>query len=334
MFGGIEAIVVSDGHLEETEYLSLDKVTIKVLELSKVKYFDKSKVVYINTVISGNKVVEKNLKEKGINAIINVEKRFPDIIKEYANYYCKKIGIDLAERYIMFKNVKVYNPCFISPDFSDIIFGTMGDEIIPAVYDEYSLTVDGAYEWGKVKCEKDDIVIDAGANIGLFACYAADKGCKVYACEPDRQALLVLEEQKKIYPENIEIIPMGLSDKKGKIKFYESDDCSLSSIGMPRGNVSEVEIEIISIDELIESERIPYVSYIKADIEGAEREMLRGAVKTLKEFGPKLSICTYHYPEDKELLESIILEANPNYIVEHHWRKLYAYVPEKQDDAK
>ena len=56
--------------------------------------------------------------------------------------------------------------------------------------------------------------------------------------------------------------------------------------------------------------------------------------KTLKEFGPKLSICTYHYPEDKELLESIILEANPNYIVEHHWRKLYAYVPEKQVDAK
>ena len=37
------------------------------------------------------------------------------------------------------------------------------------------------------------------------------------------------------------------------------------------------------------------------------------------------------------LMQSIahfILEANPNYIVEHHWRKLYAYVPEKQDDAK
>ena len=68
------------------------------------------------------------------------------------------------------------------------------------------------------------------------------------------------------------------------------------------------------------------VDFIKADIEGAERYMLMGARETLGKFAPKLSICTYHFPDDPEVLEKIILEANPNYKIEHRWKKLYAIV--------
>lgn len=160
----------------------------------------------------------------------------------------------------------------------------------------------------------------------MFFCYAASKGCRIYACEPDRQALQILKEQQKLYPENLHIIEKGLSDKEENVTFYESDDCALSSIDMPRGKVNETVIEVTTIDALVENGIIEKVDYIKADIEGAERDMLRGAVNTLRRFAPKLSICTYHYPEDKELLTSIIKEANPNYVVEYRWRKLYAYV--------
>ena len=46
-------------------------------------------------------------------------------------------------------------------------------------------------------------------------------------------------------------------------------------------------------------------------------------------FAPKLAICTYHYNDDPQVLEEIILKANANYIVKHKWKKLYAYVDPK-----
>ena len=58
--------------------------------------------------------------------------------------------------------------------------------------------------------------------------------------------------------------------------------------------------------------------------------MLAGAQETLRRFAPKLAICTYHLPDDKEVLEGLIKQANPDYIVTHRWKKLYAYVPEEK----
>ena len=86
-------------------------------------------------------------------------------------------------------------------------------------------------------------------------------------------------------------------------------------------------VKVTTIDSFVEKHSLTRVDFIKCDIEGAERNMLRGAKNTLKTFAPKLSICTYHLPDDPEVLEKIIIDANPNYIVEHAYQKLYAYVP-------
>ena len=56
-------------------------------------------------------------------------------------------------------------------------------------------------------------------------------------------------------------------------------------------------------------------------------ELTKGA-PTLKLFRPKLSICTYYLPVDKEVLKDLIRKANPRYVIEHKWQKVYAHIPE------
>ena len=93
--------------------------------------------------------------------------------------------------------------------------------------------------------------------------------------------------------------------------------------------VRQIEVKTTTIDEYVKVNGLESVDFIKADIEGAERYMLEGAKETLAKFAPKLSICTYHLPDDPEVLERLILRYNPDYIVEQGEKKLWAYVPNR-----
>lgn len=99
---------------------------------------------------------------------------------------------------------------------------------------------------------------------------------------------------------------------------------------LKNSGMEEIEVPTITIDAFVKLRGLKSVDFIKADIEGAERDMLKGAFQTLKDYAPKLSLCTYHLPDDKEVLTKLILEANPNYVIEYKWLKLYAYVPGKK----
>jgi hypothetical protein len=58
--------------------------------------------------------------------------------------------------------------------------------------------------------------------------------------------------------------------------------------------------------------------------------MLKGAKKILKKHAPKLAICTYHLPDDPEVLRRLILDANPAYKIHQGHMKLYAHVPNRK----
>lgn len=85
-------------------------------------------------------------------------------------------------------------------------------------------------------------------------------------------------------------------------------------------------MEITTVDAFVSTHNLPRVDFIKADIEGYERHMLEGAQETLKRFAPKLALCTYHLPDDPEVLASLIKQANPAYHIVQKRKKLYAAV--------
>jgi FkbM family methyltransferase len=192
---------------------------------------------------------------------------------------------------------------------------------------------EGPYQWKNVHLSERDVVIDAGSNVGLFSLFAAKYfHCQCYAFEPLNVILPLLEEnvKKNALDNSIHICPYGLSNTNGTTTFsIAQDNMGGSSIVMKCDGNSNNKIQCISLDFWVKENNITKIDFIKADIEGAERLLLQGATHVLQTFQPKLSICTYHLPDDKQVLENIIKKANPKYKIMHVHEKLYAYVPEK-----
>jgi FkbM family methyltransferase len=176
-----------------------------------------------------------------------------------------------------------------------------------------------------VTVKKGDVVIDCGAWIGDFSAYAACKGAEAYAFEPSRQTVEYLKITQKLNG-NIHIVEKGLSDKKESSYLEHNDLNSEGNFISSKESETAEKIEITTIDNFVAENNLKKIDFIKADIEGFERYMLKGATKTLKTFAPKLAICTYHLPDDPETLAKIILEANPDYTIVQKNKKLFAAV--------
>ncbi len=197
-------------------------------------------------------------------------------------------------------------------------------------YSEYDLMCEGPYPFvvdGEIMgIEEGDIVIDAGAWIGDFAAYAVTKGAKtVYAFEPEEKNFEYVQKTAKLNKPGIVPVKKGLSDKTGTLFLQGENETAKIAENHGQGGTS---IQVTSIDEFVRENEIERIDYIKADIEGAERYMLEGAQETLKRFAPKLSLCTYHLPDDPQVMENLILKANPKYKVIQRNQKLFAYVEE------
>lgn len=244
--------------------------------------------------------------------------------------YLESKGLDCRKEILNMNGFEFRNPFYREYDYLLSWVYEAGDLILPVIYNDFSRIDEGPYEMDITELTEGDVVFDCGANIGLFSAVAMQKSCKVLAFEPMPKAVEYLEELKEKYPAQLEICPYALSDKIGKAAFHVQNFDLLGASLFENNNVIDEDyiVDVMTIDDYVKRKKIKKVDYIKADIEGSERDMLLGAKETIQKYSPKLSICTYHLPDDKEVLENIIREINPNYVIEHKWKKLYAYVPQ------
>lgn len=216
----------------------------------------------------------------------------------------------------------------------DIFFPEFRDLLQEYVFGEAVTPFnEGPYEWGEVTLREGDVVFDCGANIGIFTAYAAQKaqGGQVYAFEPYERAARQLKKNTSRYA-NVNIVERALSDKAETVSMSVGDQLGNSSIISMMGD-KYITVETDTIDHIMKEYGIGKLDFIKADIEGAEREMLWGARESISRFKPRISICTYHLKDDREMLEAIIKNIDKRYVVVHKWRKLFAWVPEDQKEG-
>jgi len=128
--------------------------------------------------------------------------------------------------------------------------------------------------------KKDDIFFDIGSSVGLISVLAAKviENGKVISFEPDSENIMRLKENYKINSLNNYLIKtLAVGEKKGKMNLYTAGSNAFSpSLQQVNGIDTFIEVEIDSIDNMLEAGTIPYPTAIKIDIEGAEMMALRG----------------------------------------------------------
>lgn len=115
----------------------------------------------------------------------------------------------------------------------------------------------------------DDLVIlDIGANIGLFSLYIQDRAQVVYSLEPTTEHYNILCELTKSYS-NIKPLNLALHNKDELIDFYISDDNStMNSTVNKYGKKTTVQGK--TLYTILNDLNLGRVDFVKCDIEGSE----------------------------------------------------------------
>ena len=153
----------------------------------------------------------------------------------------------------------------------------------------------------------DDVIIDVGAHIGLFALFASQfcKNGKIFCYEP-------IKENYKILIENIEmnqiqnIFPNNLAVTKetSRVKIFLNDDQSGHSMFIQNKNF--VEVDSKSLSDIFIDNGIKECDFLKLDCEGAEYEIVESISSDLFTKINKTAI-EYHMVDTKpELLKQLI----------------------------
>jgi FkbM family methyltransferase len=148
------------------------------------------------------------------------------------------------------------------------------------------------------KKKKYRAIFDLGAFIGDTPyCFAKTfKVDKVYAFEPDPDNFKILKENLRLNKLEDVVIPVELGVGKEKGSFYLKKAGGASAVGVKQSK-DTVKVRVTTIDDFVEENKIKRVDFIKMDIEGAEFDALKGAVKTIKRDTPDLSVTIYHKGE-------------------------------------
>lgn len=160
------------------------------------------------------------------------------------------------------------------------------------------------------------IVLDCGANYGTFTRRALNRGAaKVVAIEinPEAQAALRRTFANEIREGRVIVYGKGVWDTDAEL------DLRGDSVVLPReGALSRV--PVTTIDKIVSELQLSSVDFIKMDIEGAEKNALRGAKATLAKFSPIMALSSEHLPDDAESIPALVNELVPG-----RYRMEYGY---------
>jgi FkbM family methyltransferase len=146
-----------------------------------------------------------------------------------------------------------------------------------------------------VRVEPGDMVVDAGGCWGDTALYFAQRADCVYCYECVPSNIAILRKNLELNPklaQKISLVTKALHREPGRtLNFSDNGPGS-------RSGAEGFEVTTDTVDNLVSTNGLRRVDFIKMDIEGAEMDALRGAERTIRSHRPRLAICVYHSLQD------------------------------------
>lgn len=165
-------------------------------------------------------------------------------------------------------------------------------------------------DWIDRWMQNGDVFFDVGANIGVYALYAARRhpGARVVAVEPEYANLHLLRDNviKNSLQDRIEVYAMALSHHTGVSWLHVQDLTPGSALHTEAQELLQVTrmqqpiiyregVSAITLDEFCRQTRLqPHC--IKIDVDGTEAEILEGGTETLQ--SPELRSLIIEMPSE------------------------------------
>ena len=174
------------------------------------------------------------------------------------------------------------------------------------------------------------ILWDIGANVGLYSCYAAIRGCNVVAVEPSVFNLEILARNVHLNELSrlVTIVPLALSDETGPATLNMSSTewgGAMSSFGVEYGfDGTQLDVSFqyrlagVAMDDLVSSLGFDPPDHVKLDVDGIEHLVLKGGHSTLASVQSVLVEVDERFEEQCEGTASCLREAGLNMVARRH----------------
>jgi FkbM family methyltransferase len=146
------------------------------------------------------------------------------------------------------------------------------------------------------------VLIDVGAHIGIFSLKGAARvgpTGRVISFEPNPETLVELRSNVAASHADqiVTVEPIACSDKDQQLTLYAAHVWNTGASSLSKENAGAFDeapkaypVRARPIDDVVAELGLKRVDAIKIDVEGAEVSVLRGALKTLQKFHPKVVI--------------------------------------------
>lgn len=114
----------------------------------------------------------------------------------------------------------------------------------------------------------DDVIVDLGANVGLFSLHTSPIYYKCISVEPTPSHFKILQELTKEY-DQIKLVNAAISNVTGEMDFYLSEtNSTMNSLSNVYGN--SIKVKTYTLKDLLKEKNVERVDFMKVDIEGSE----------------------------------------------------------------